>query len=564
MQVMSWIERAALCAVLLAVDLGSGPSSSAPVQSPPAADERARADYSKAVRSAASCLARGDLDAAQSALDSASLGLRGFEWRHVKLSVDLARATTAGISGRAIGRPHAETNGAKAAPVTVLRGQIGACSGIAFSPSGDRIATSALDPAIRLWNARSGDLVRVLGGHEGAVEAIAYSPDGSQLLSASDDGSARIWNATTGECMLVLRAGTSAVTAIAWSPDGSLLATASADRAIRIWASSTSEARISLRGHEQKITSIAFSKDGGMLVSGSEDQTVRVWNLATGDCLRVQHEAALAVTGVAIAPSGELFASTSLDARLRVWDLSTGALVRTVLGQGETLALAYSPDGRRIVTTAADGSTRVIDAQDGLPLLVLRGHEGPVRGVAFAPKGDRLATCGDDRTVRIFETEANVARTAQREAAVELPTAEAVALLKPLEIEALCARIVQRAGLETKMYEDAEALLRAALERLPESGKIHTTLGGAQYRLEKYAEALETLTLAGEQKKGWPPNLAFRAMALARLDRIDEAKAMVTRLSTLVKEERCAQDVEAAALLEEARNLVSAKTPAKK
>jgi hypothetical protein len=564
MRSLSWIERASLCAVLLAVDAVSAPSVPATVQVPAKADESARVDYSKAVRAAASCLAKGDLDAAQSALDSASLELRDFEWRHVKLCVDLARVTTAGLSSRAGVRPHVESGTAKATPVTVLRGQIGACRGIAFSPAGDRIATAALDPSIRLWNARTGDSVRVLGGHEGAVLAIAYSPNGSQLLSASDDGSARLWNANSGECTLVLRAGTSPLTAVAWSRDGSVLATAAADRAIRIWLASATEPRIALRGHEQKITSIVFSKDGGMLVSGSEDQTVRVWNLATGDCVRVLHEAALAVTGVAFSPSGEQFASTSLDARLRVWDLASGALVRTVLGQGEALSLAYSPDGRRIVTTAMDGSVRVIDAQDGLPLLVLRGHEGPVRGAAFAPNGDRLATCGDDRTVRIFETDAVVARTAQREAVVDLPPPEVAALSKPLEIEAMCARIVQRPGLETKMYEDAEALLRAALDRLPESGQIHTTLGGAQYRLEKYTEALEALTLAGEKKKGWPPNLAFRAMTLAQLDRIDEARAMVTRLSTLVREDRWAQDVEAAALLEEARNLLTAKSPVKK
>ena len=70
---------------------------------------------------------------------------------------------------------------------------------VAVSPDGSRIASGGEDHLIRLWDMKSGQLLRTLEGHTGTVVSIAFSADGSRILSGSEDTTFKIWKAETGE-----------------------------------------------------------------------------------------------------------------------------------------------------------------------------------------------------------------------------------------------------------------------------------------------------------------------------------------------------------------------------
>jgi len=112
------------------------------------------------------------------------------------------------------------------------------------------------------------------------------------------------------------------------------------------------------------------------------------------------------VTSVAYSPDGRRVVSGSRDRTGRVWDAKSGAELACLRGHKERVeSVAYSPDGRRIVSGSDDKTVRVWDAQNGAELACVRGHEGGVTSVAYSPDGRRIVSGSSDRIVRVWDAQ---------------------------------------------------------------------------------------------------------------------------------------------------------------
>ncbi|KIJ58358.1 hypothetical protein HYDPIDRAFT_65611, partial [Hydnomerulius pinastri MD-312] len=85
--------------------------------------------------------------------------------------------------------------------VQILSGHAGSINSMAYSPDGQHIVSDSWDNTIRIWNARTGQLLVIdpLQGHTDWVWSVVYSPDGQHIVSGSRDNTIRIWNARTGQ-----------------------------------------------------------------------------------------------------------------------------------------------------------------------------------------------------------------------------------------------------------------------------------------------------------------------------------------------------------------------------
>ena len=195
------------------------------------------------------------------------------------------------------------------------------------------------------------------------------------------------------------------VWSVSLSPDGKSLVTGGSENALKVWDINTGKVITTLSGaHSSQIYCAEFSPDGKYIVSGDSSGEIKVWAATDVNepITSIRHGNSL-IRSVTFSPDGtRLLSVSSISEEIKVWDIVTGTEIKSFSGNPYLSCATFSPDGTKIISGDMDGVIKILDANSGIELMKLIGHDDYVTSVSFNSDGTLLASGSEDSTIKLW------------------------------------------------------------------------------------------------------------------------------------------------------------------
>jgi WD40 repeat protein len=253
---------------------------------------------------------------------------------------------------------------------------------------------------------------------------VGFSGDGRTLTSVGGT-EFRVWDNASGRMLRRVPVTPAGICAAAMSPDGNVLAVSPEDAlgregtVVSLWDVATGKQLRRIKTFGEPVVSLAFSPDGKRLAScGWCDSSVRLWDAATGEPLAefvkptgepdsVGDRQGIYVRSFSLAfsPDGKHLVTSTERGIVRLWRVSDGKVVWSAKGQERTPngVVAFSPDGRMVAWETDDKEICLAEAATGKELRRVEGFHNGVSHLAWSPDCRVLAAAPPGGTVRIWD-----------------------------------------------------------------------------------------------------------------------------------------------------------------
>jgi len=193
-----------------------------------------------------------------------------------------------------------------------------------------------------------------------------------------------------------------------FSPDGKKIVTQKGNSAARLY-NIDGEYPKRVWDFSPSSDPVSFNSDGTRLVTTSIDQVI-IWSTSTGKRIRTL-QGTSSVTAVAFSPDGKQLVTGNSNGTAHTWNAHTNALIQTLPGNYPVTAVAFSSDSKQLATGNSHGDAQIWKADKGDFVRTLLG-KSLINSAAFSPDDKQLITVHSNDTARIWNlNDGSIART---------------------------------------------------------------------------------------------------------------------------------------------------------
>jgi len=267
---------------------------------------------------------------------------------------------------------------------------------------GSLVTTSSLDGITRVWSLRSGALTTATPAPGDAGADAKFMPDSSGFVSTSWSGTTTFWS--YDKKTIVLGYAQPVVGAVISSDSDKILT--STHEGVCLWL--TNGTKQHCFDENEYSRALAFNREGSLFLAATGNH-VKIWSTRGTLQAQLTHERSKAATFVddhiedaAFSPDGKKILTGAADGTAQLWSVSGSELVSFLHGD-HIKSVAFSPDGRSVLTTSTDQTARLWTLE-GQEIVTLK-HDNIVWRGRFSPDGSRIVTVSRDGTARLWSSQ---------------------------------------------------------------------------------------------------------------------------------------------------------------
>ena len=238
------------------------------------------------------------------------------------------------------------------------------------------------------------------------LKCASFHPTTNLLTVCFDNGLFSLYELPSFSNIHSLSMASSPISTVAINKTGEWLALGSSRTGqLLVWEHTSESNVLKQSSHLDAMTTLSYSPDSSRIITGSDDGRIKIWDVNSGFHIATFTEHASAITGSAYSKRGNILFTSSLDGSVRAWDMLRYRNFRTFTAPTRLSfsCLAIDPSAEVVCAASHDSfDIHLWSVQTGALLDQLSGHEGPVSTLAFTPDGRYLISGSWDRSIRIW------------------------------------------------------------------------------------------------------------------------------------------------------------------
>lgn len=306
------------------------------------------------------------------------------------------------------------TNSPSVATEAILRldthGHTSRIGDIITTKEGDIISASS-DKTIRIWDSHTGKEKRKILGeierNSGEIFSIALNPNENFLAVGGKFKGIRIYDYKTGKLIKVLKSHSSVVLDLAFSSNGLYLISGSADKSAKIWRSSDWELLDTIKTHHQSVHAVQIIQENGenFAITAGDDKKLSKYSIKQHKTIKtIKMKNKLRY----LANSSKDIALCGKGKEITILDYNLNKIHTLPYSQNKPSGLSYSSNGKLLIAGSSNNNVKVYDASmDYQEITTFRKHNNLTMAVAFIDNQTAVSAGGNNKEIYIWDINRN-------------------------------------------------------------------------------------------------------------------------------------------------------------
>ena len=164
--------------------------------------------------------------------------------------------------------------------VATLSGHASTVSCLEFAADGRQLVSGSWDNTVKIWDVEQAEVIRTLEGHQWGVTCVAVSDDGKQIAAGAGFGAPAVglWNANDGELLKMFFGHLGEIARVAFAKDDQWLISTCHNKTMRLWSLAEGEHRI-VDNLNASAQAVALHPSGERILTGGFDGALRLWDI---------------------------------------------------------------------------------------------------------------------------------------------------------------------------------------------------------------------------------------------------------------------------------------------